>query len=246
MTGNDSKWDKINQRYTHRRESGRPGWTDDYTHTEQEIRDFLARNRLSPAGTFLELGCGAGNRILVAARMGFEAFGVDQARDGIAWASAKAEEAGVRVDFRVGDIVTLKDYHSNFFDVVYDGGVLYMITGYAARKNCFQNIARVLKSGGRLYATAHLVDAAFTGRHEMAPGSWYDPSGRFSTVGDEPAYYFSTEEELRGEIEGADLVILTMEKILKKDPEHPFCAGSLWADARKPDVYVSPNRSRLS
>jgi 2-polyprenyl-3-methyl-5-hydroxy-6-metoxy-1,4-benzoquinol methylase len=129
MLQRSPKWEAINKRYVQRREKGMPGWTDDYTETEKELQDFLNRNGLAPSGKFLELGCGAGNRTLVAARMGFEAYGVDMAEEGISWASARAEEAGVEVDFRRGDIAVLDGYASGFFDILYDGGVLYMMTG---------------------------------------------------------------------------------------------------------------------
>jgi len=236
MEGNSAKWSKIEQRYRERRQGRKPGWTDDYADTEQQMRDVLARNRLDPGGKLLELGCGAGNRTLVAARMGFDAFGVDLSREAIAWASAKAVDEGIQADFRVGDIVSLADYAPGSFDVVFDGGVLYMIAGTEARAACFRNIARVLRPGGLLHATAHWVDSNFNQRHELGPGSWYDPLGRFTTIAGEPAYYFSTEDEFRGDIEGAGLAVLRMEKVAKDEPEHPFQAGSMWIDARKPDA----------
>jgi hypothetical protein len=111
-----------------------------------------------------------------------------------------------------------------------------MITGREARANCFRNIARVLRPGGTVYATAHLVNSAFKRRHDLAKGSWYDPLGRVSTVAGEPAYYFSKEDEFREEIEMAGLELLRLEKTLKADAEHPFHAGGMWADARKPDA----------
>lgn len=236
MAGNAGKWSKIEERYRQRREGDKAGWTDDYTHAEQEIRDFLSRNCLTPAGKFLELGCGAGNRTLIAARMGFDAFGVDFAHEAIAWALKKAALEKVHADFLVGDITALDSYAPSFFDVVYDGGVLYMITDRDERVNCFKNIARVLKPRGLLYATAHLANSNFNKWHDLAAGSWYDPRRRYSTVGGEPAYYFSNEDEFRGEIEGAGLNLLRMEKVSKTDAERPFHAGDMFADACKPDA----------
>jgi cyclopropane fatty-acyl-phospholipid synthase-like methyltransferase len=84
MAGNSAKWNKIDQRYRQRRAGNKSGWTDDYTNAEPEIQEFLARNHLSPTGKLLELGCGAGNRTIIAARMGFEAFGVDFSREAVA------------------------------------------------------------------------------------------------------------------------------------------------------------------
>jgi SAM-dependent methyltransferase len=111
-----------------------------------------------------------------------------------------------------------------------------MIAGREARAKCFRNIARVLRPGGLLYATAHLVNGNFMERFELTTGSWYDPVGRFSTVAGEPAYSFSKEDEFREEIEKAGLVVSKMKKVMKEDAEHPFHAGGLWIDARKPDA----------
>jgi SAM-dependent methyltransferase len=234
MGGGSAKWSRIESRYRQRRQSGKPGWTDDYADACREMRDFLARNQSGSSGRFLELGCGAGNKTLLAARMGLEAFGVDASHEAVAWASARAAAEGSPARFRVGDIVTLAGFLSEFFDVVFDGGVLYMIVGRGPRAQCFENIARVLAPGGLLYASAHLVDAGVTDRCDLAAGIWYDPLGRFSTIAGEPAYHFSTEEEFTGEIEQAGLSVLKARKVMKKDPEHPFYAGDIFIDARKP------------
>ncbi len=233
-TAGSAKLNRIEQRYRQRRESGSPGWTDDYTGTEDELRDFLTRNGLTAAGNFLELGCGAGNRTIIAARMGFHAFGIDISKEAVAWANAKNAAEKTLAEFQIGDITSLAAFQADFFDVVYDGGVLYMITNQDDRRNCFANIARILKPGGFLYATAHLANIGFHERFEMAPDSWYDPEGRFTTISGEPAYYFSTEDEFCSEIGKAGLIFVRIKSYAEVHADRPFHAGEVLADARRP------------
>jgi len=242
MPEGSHKWNRIEKRYRQRRKAGKPGWTDSYARGEQRLKDFLSRNHIAPAGKFLELGCGAGNLAIFAAKQGFEAYGIDFSPEAIDWACAKARESEVQAQFKVGDIVRLDVYPSEFFDIVYDGAVVQMVVGEKDRAECFSNIFRILKRGGLLCAGAKLVNEQFKERHEMGPGAWYDPAGRFSTLAGEPAYYLSTEDEFRRELEQAGFTILRLEKEIEADAEHPFWAGGMEADARKPATTGRPAR----
>ena len=76
-----------------------------------------------PAGRAIDLGCGTGSNAVFLAQHGFEVTGVDFARAAIDKARAKAEIAGVRVDFLVDDLTALRRV-SGTFDLLVDYGVL--------------------------------------------------------------------------------------------------------------------------
>ena len=106
--------------------------------------------------TVLDIGCGAGMDLLLAARRtgpGGRAIGVEMTGAMVEKALQSATEAGMRhVEVRQGDATSLP-VSDESVDVVSSNGVLNLVP---EKERAFAEIVRVLKRGGRL----HLADIA--------------------------------------------------------------------------------------
>lgn len=105
---------------------------------------------LTPGETVLDVGCGAGMDLLLAARhvgRAGRAIGVDMTASMIDVARASAREAGLdNVEIRPGDAESLPLDDASV-DAVISNGVLNLTTD---KRRAFAEIARVLRPGGRL------------------------------------------------------------------------------------------------
>ncbi len=84
--------------------------------TGPETVEFL-NNRIEPQSGVLDLACGTGNYAIALARLGHRVLGID--RDGAMIARAREKAAGVEVDFKVGDMLGLKDVAVAGFDLIF-------------------------------------------------------------------------------------------------------------------------------
>src|SRR5258708_5382504 len=88
--------------------------------------------KLADAGKFqgrvLDVGCGTGEHVMLAASHGAEAMGVDVAELAIERARAKAQQRGISAMFEVGDVLHL-DRLKRQFDVITDSGVVHVFGG---------------------------------------------------------------------------------------------------------------------
>src|SRR5260370_40711540 len=87
---------------------------------------------LADAGKFqgrvLDVGCGTGEHVMLAASHGAEAMGGDVAELAIERARAKAHQRGISAMFEVGDVLHL-DRLGRQFDVITDSGVFHVFAG---------------------------------------------------------------------------------------------------------------------
>ncbi len=122
----------------------------------------LAMGEVSPGQTVLDVGCGAGMDLLLAARRvgpSGKAIGVDMTRAMMDRARRAARAAGLEnVELREGDAESLPAEDGET-DVVISNGVINLTTD---KQKAFSEIFRVLKPGGQLLL------ADIVGKEELA------------------------------------------------------------------------------
>jgi SAM-dependent methyltransferase len=120
---------------------------------------------LADAGKFhgrvLDVGCGTGEHVMLAASHGAEAMGMDMAELAIERARAKARQRGISARFEVGDVLHL-DRLGRQFDVITDSGVFHVFDD-EERPVYVNSLRSALRPGGMYYLMC------FSDRQ---PGGW--------------------------------------------------------------------------
>lgn len=139
--------------------------------TVQWILDTIQEERAS----ILDLGCGPGLYCQQYADHGYDVTGVDFSENSITYAKESAENAGLSIDYLVGNYCEI-EFPENRFDcitLIYtDFGVLHP----DEQQSLLANIRRWLKPGGFFIFDVLSVDAFPTG---VTPQSWEISDGGF-------------------------------------------------------------------
>lgn len=117
--------------------------------------ELLEAISIYPAGRAIDLGCGTGTNAITLARHGWQVTGIDFVSKAIRKARKKARQAGVNVDFYVGD-VTKTEMISGQFDLVLDIGCFHSLAPKGKRAY-IQNLGKLLAPGGILLLYGFLV-----------------------------------------------------------------------------------------
>lgn len=153
---------------------GREGWgTAD--ETERDLAEWervLQADHIPTTGRVLELGCGAGDLSLWLARRGYDVSGVDISPAAVEWAKEKASARGLQAAFSVGNVVDLRDYPDDHFDLVLDGHCLHCIIG-DDRRSFLGSGRRVLGTAGCFVVNTMCGDPVHTWAREH-----FDPQSR--------------------------------------------------------------------
>lgn len=113
------------------------------------------------SGRVLDVGCGSGEHVLMAARLGLDATGIDLAPTAIRMAEDKARDRGLQARFRVWDALDLPGLGERF-DTVLDCGLFHVFDD-AERTPFVNGLRAVLVPGGRYFLLC------FSDRQ---PGDW--------------------------------------------------------------------------
>lgn len=112
--------------------------------------DFLERTLAAPAGgTLLDIPCGSGRHSIELARRGYRMTGVDLSAEFLARARALAQEAGVRVDLRSGDMRN-PQLAEQSFDGAYCFGNSLPYLDHGGLQHFFGALQRAIRPGGKL------------------------------------------------------------------------------------------------
>jgi len=134
------------------------------------IGNPLEIGEISPGEVVVDLGCGAGMDLLLAARKvgpNGRAIGIDMTPAMLDSATRSAESMGAaQVDIRQGDLLALPIEDASV-DVVISNGVFNLVPD---KVRAFSEVARVLKPGGRL----HLADIIMSSELDEASRSDID------------------------------------------------------------------------
>jgi len=108
-----------------------------------EVEQYI---NMQPSGRALDLGCGTGTSSIALAQAGWTVTGIDFSRRAIQLAHRKAKKAGVKVDFRVGDVFRLGRLRAEY-DLVLDIGCYHGST-ITQRVDYLHNLENLLAEGG--------------------------------------------------------------------------------------------------
>ena len=137
----------------------KPPW--DTNVTPPEVYQFVEQH---PPGKALDLGCGTGTNAITLAQYGWQVTGIDFVSKPIHAARRKAQQAGVQVDFRVGDVTQLEQI-TGPFALILDIGCYHSLSP-AGMQAYRENLHRLLKTEG-----VYLLYAFFkTGKAETGNG----------------------------------------------------------------------------
>ncbi|MDW5444287.1 class I SAM-dependent methyltransferase [Polaromonas sp. SM01] len=132
---------------------------------------FLARLSITPGTRLLDVGCGAGQIAIPAARAGVRVTGVDIALNSIEQARARAQAEGLDAHFDEGDAEMLA-----FADGTFDMVVSLIGAMFAPRpERVAAELVRVCRSGGRI-VMANWTPEGFVGQMFKTIGQHVPPS----------------------------------------------------------------------
>jgi SAM-dependent methyltransferase len=160
---------------------------------EKDAEVFFTRLGIKPGTKLLDVGCGAGQLALIAARAGAKVTGCDIATNWIEMARARALAEGLEITFEEGDAESLP-YRDGEFDAV----VSLIGAMFAPRPDrVAAELTRVCRPGGSI-AMANWTPGGFIGQMFKTISQHIAPSGMPSPVlwGDEA----TVRERLRGGI----------------------------------------------
>ncbi len=133
--------------------------------------EFLERLAIKPGTKMLDIGCGAGQIAIPAARAGVMVTGVDIATNQIEQARARARDEGLKVQFEEGDAEMLS-YADGSFDVV----ISLIGAMFAPRpERVAAEMLRTCRPGGRIIM-ANWTPAGFVGQMFKIIGKHVPPS----------------------------------------------------------------------
>jgi SAM-dependent methyltransferase len=134
--------------------------------TEEGRRKWLAPDpfvvaavetlRAAEVRRVLDLGFGVGRHAILLAKTGFEVFGLDASDSGLAYTQAWADQEGLALKLRTGDMAALP-YATGFFDALLTWNVIYHGTAETIRCTLGE-IERCLRPRG--YLVCSLISRA--------------------------------------------------------------------------------------
>lgn len=120
---------------------GKPPW--DLGVSPPELMDFLQNH---PPGTALDLGCGTGMNAITLVKHGWSVTGVDFMPKAIWQACRKTRQAGLQIDYKVGDVTRLEKL-AGPFELILDIGCYHNLSPQA-KQTYHANLSRWLAPGG--------------------------------------------------------------------------------------------------
>jgi SAM-dependent methyltransferase len=203
MPSSTDAWDEIFKR------QGRV-----FREPHEDIPGIVQLLREHGASAVLDLGCGTGRHVLYLARSGFSVFGLDNSPEGIRLARQWLEEEGLDADLQLQSMTERLPYEDRTFDAVISVQVIHH-ADIATIRDIVQEITRVLKPGGFLFAT---VPQLKDGRPRASWGTSFEqvePQTFLPLDGPERGllHHYFTPEELRDLLTDFDIADIHVDSV---------------------------------
>ncbi|MGG0515844.1 class I SAM-dependent methyltransferase [Bacillus pseudomycoides] len=124
------------------REKGVPFFTNK---PDENLVNYFEKKLINP-GKVLELGCGPGRNAIYFAEKGCLVDAVDLSQESIHWATERAKEKNVNINFIYNNIFDLQ-IEEGTYDIVYDSGCFHHIAPHR-RMSYINLVKKALKPGG--------------------------------------------------------------------------------------------------
>ncbi|KAA0966033.1 class I SAM-dependent methyltransferase [Sporosarcina sp. ANT_H38] len=181
-------------------------WNEFYANREKKIPFFVDKpdenlvgffeNNDVNSGKVLELGCGPGRNAIYCAEKGCTVDAIDLSEQSIRWATERAKERDVNVNFIHNNIFDVQ-IEEGTYDIVYDSGCFHHIAPHR-RKDYIDLIHKALKPGG-YYAITCFVQGGELGGSDISDWEVYrlrSLNGGLGFTEDKLRAIFSDFEEL--------------------------------------------------
>ncbi len=149
---------------------------------EKDAERFFRRLGVTPGTRLLDVGCGAGQLALIAARAGAQVIGCDISTNWLEQARARAAAEGLEITFEEGDAESLP-----YADAQFDAVISLIGAMFAPRPDLVAaELTRVCRAGGMI-AMANWTPGGFVGQMFKTISKHIAPSGMPAPVlwGDE-------------------------------------------------------------
>jgi SAM-dependent methyltransferase len=188
---------------------------------EEDIVAFTEylQPRLSPGAALLDVGCGRGRNTLYLSQLGFDVYACDLSSVALETAKARTQQAGISVNFQVGDLAHLP-YASNLFEAI----ICVHVLPYHFKAGIIESVRelwRVLQPNGWLYLDLLACDDAQYGcGQRLEEHTFLDTDGI--------PIHFSSRQEVSELSNGFTLERVTRFE-LKTSSGHSRVGWTIWA-----------------
>lgn len=117
---------------------------------KEDIPKFIVLLKKNNSKKILDLGSGSGRHVIYLAKQGFDAFGIDIAKEGIRITKSWLKKENLKADLKIGNIYEKLPYPNNFFDAILTTGVICHNNIVGIRR-VIKEMERILKPNGLIF-----------------------------------------------------------------------------------------------
>jgi len=159
---------------------------------DHDVAGLIPKLKHENVTKVLDLGFGLGRHLVLLAREGFDAYGIEASEAGVDHCRKWLEAEGLQASISQGDMSVIP-YPDGLFDFVLSWNVIYHAT-FAEMKTALKEIWRVTHNGGLLYLTLNSTRNNYYGKGaEIEPNTFNNPE----KADGEHLHHYSDEKEVR-------------------------------------------------
>jgi SAM-dependent methyltransferase len=183
---------------------------------DKDVAGLIPKLKHENVTKVLDLGFGLGRHLVLLAREGFDAYGIEASESGVNHCRKWLETEGLLATISQGDMSTIP-YPDGFFDFVLSWNVIYHAT-FLTMKKTLKEIVRVTCDRGFLYLTLNSTRNNHYGKgFEVEPNTFNNPA---KADGEHPHHY-SDEKEVRELMKDWRIVSIKEEEETLSDKHFP-------------------------